>query len=277
MHSGRNAEIVTVYASCFGVRLSVKCRAVDALLVSACFPKSAKTPESSQQSTRLDLTLVENRGLFSLMRGQQLLTSRQRLDTALNVLQKEMQMCVAEHACNRVFVHAGAAYWRGTLIVLPGYTHSGKSHMIHALVKAGAIFYTDDYCVFDEFGRVHPLGAPIALRIQGGGRKLVAPDKVGSGPIAPDLVLFAEYREGATWTPQQLSPPQAMLKLIQQSIGVRANPGLVLPVLRNVSLRARSFVGLRGSEASVLQWLSNLLPEREASSFPGFEARSFAQ
>src|SRR4051794_10841773 len=42
------------------------------------------------------------------------------LDEALDTLESEIQIHVAEHARNRVFLHAGVVGWKGKALVLPG-------------------------------------------------------------------------------------------------------------------------------------------------------------
>ena len=66
---------------------------------------------------------------------------------------------VANYAPDRVFVHAGVVAWRGRALVLPGTSFAGKTTLVAELVRAGAIYYSDEYAVLDEQGRVHPYSA----------------------------------------------------------------------------------------------------------------------
>jgi hypothetical protein len=122
-------------------------------------------------------------------------------------------------------------------------------------LEAGAIYYSDEYAVFDEEGMIHPFALPLHLRLASGDREFVAPARVGSIAVAPSVVAFATYRRGAVWQPRLLRPPELMLQLLRHSIGIRRNPSFVLPVLKKVSLRAHGFLGVRGDSREILVWL----------------------
>src|SRR5205814_290720 len=81
-----------------------------------------------------------------------------------------LRLFVAAQAKDRVFVHAGVVAARGGAIVIPGRTFTGKSTLVAALVEAGAAYYSDEYAVLDERGRVHPFAKPISIRGAHGGR-----------------------------------------------------------------------------------------------------------
>src|SRR5262245_45175907 len=57
-------------------------------------------------------------------------------DAALDALESDARLFVAEHTRRRVFVHAGAVGWRGRAIVVAGASHTGKSRLVEALVAA---------------------------------------------------------------------------------------------------------------------------------------------
>ena len=71
------------------------------------------------------------------------------LEKVFEVLESDLQVYIAERARTRLFVHAGVVGWRGRAIVIPGSSYSGKSTLIAALVGAGAVYYSDEYAVFD--------------------------------------------------------------------------------------------------------------------------------
>src|SRR5260221_5508655 len=89
------------------------------------------------------------------------------LDLALEALESDLRLYVAERARRRVFVHAGVVGWRGRAIVIPGRSFSGKSSLTAELVRAGATYYSDEYAVFDSRGRVHPFAKPLEIRQNG--------------------------------------------------------------------------------------------------------------
>src|SRR6266550_3942853 len=90
------------------------------------------------------------------------------LDEVFAGLEDHVKLYVAETAPRLVFVHAGAVGWRGRAIVLPGVSYSGKSTLVAALVKAGAVYYSDEYAVLDPRGRVHAFACALQERTKTG-------------------------------------------------------------------------------------------------------------
>src|SRR4029450_9286376 len=66
---------------------------------------------------------------------------------------------LATEARGYEFVRAGCVGWRGRAIVVPGFARTGTSTLVRALVERGAIFYSDEFAVFDRRGRVHAFPA----------------------------------------------------------------------------------------------------------------------
>jgi len=254
-------DSITVAAQCFGVRIGVRCRRMDAEAVAAHLPIGYKLI-SPTENTHLFILATEphDNALFSIKRGlSRRVSSPHSLATALKILQKEIHLCVAEHTNSHVFVHAGVILWGSYTIVFPGSSYAGKSTLVWAFVQAGAIYYSDEYAVFDEEGYVQPFALPISLRAVDGNRRMVTPATVGSGRRRPDFILFAQYRPGAIWSARRMTPASAVMGLIKHSIAIRRHPELVIPVLKRVSLQAQGFVGVRGESEQILQWIVLLL------------------
>jgi len=89
----------------------------------------------------------------------------------LRELESDFHRCVAENARRWIFVHAGVVAWGGRAIVIPGATQSGKTSLVAALVRAGAVYLSDEYAVFDARGRVHPYPKPLSIRSDGKPRR----------------------------------------------------------------------------------------------------------
>ena len=120
-------------------------------------------------------------GFYSVKRGlsAKAQAPAQPLEAALKNLQKELHICVAEHATSHTFVHAGVVAWKDRTLILPGFSHAGKSSaLLWSLVQAGAVYYSDEYAIFDEHGSVYPFALPIGLRLNHGERRFIRPDNV---------------------------------------------------------------------------------------------------
>ncbi len=186
-------------------------------------------------------------------------------DPVLEALERDLQIYVAEWAHRRVFVHAGVVGWRGRAIVIPGRTMSGKTTLVKALVEAGATYYSDEYAVLDERGRVHPYPKPLSIRENGGEpSKELLPEVLGGTtgvrPLPVGLVVATSYQEGARWRPRQLLPGRAVMSLLAHTVSVRRKPERALTVLREVVADALVLKGVRGEAAETAD---NLLRRSE--------------
>ncbi len=172
-------------------------------------------------------------------------------DEALAALESSVQLFVAETATDRVFVHAGVVGWRGRAIVIPGPSYSGKSALVAALVRAGASYYSDEYAVVDPSGRVHPFARLLSLRDNGdrpgsrySPRDLGGSAATESSPVG--LVVATKHAAGAEWQPRRLSPGNALLELLANSVAARSSTRRVLSTLRHVALGAEALTSRRG-------------------------------
>jgi hypothetical protein len=178
------------------------------------------------------------------------------LEAALEAFESDLRLYVAERARRRVFVHAGVVAWRGRAIVIPGRSFSGKSSLVAALVRAGATYYSDEYAVFDARGRVHPFPAPLSLRGGEGGRPTRHPPESfggppGTRPLPVGLVALSEYRHGARWRPRRLTPGQAVLALLANTVPARERPASALAALGRAVVGAPVLKGTRGEASEV--------------------------
>jgi hypothetical protein len=188
------------------------------------------------------------------------------LDEALDVLASDMQFFVAESSRTRVFTHAGVVGWKGRAIVLPGRSFSGKTTLVAALVRAGATYYSDEYALFDARGRVHPYPRPLSIREEHGewlGRVRAEElgGSVGSRPLPVGLVLVSEYKPGARWRPRKLSPGQAALALLANTVSARLQPKMALATLKRAVARVPTLMGARGEVGEVVETVLSGLDE----------------
>ena len=180
------------------------------------------------------------------------------LAEALATLESEIRQSVAADTRQRVFVHAGVVGWKGHAIMIPGRSRSGKTTLVAELVKAGAEYYSDEFAVLDSQGNVHPFPKPLSVRGPGGcdrhARRQSAEELggvCGQRPLTVGQVVLAEYREGATWHPTELSPGQAVLEMIAHTVPARLRPEASLAALERAVVHASLLKGERG-EACVL-------------------------
>jgi len=188
------------------------------------------------------------------------------IESVLRSLESDMQYYVAEAAPRRVFVHAGVIGWRGRAVMIPGRSFSGKTTLVAELVRAGAVYYSDEYAVLDSSGRVHPYARPLSIR-QGEGveseRRPVESlgGSRGAQPLSVGLVVVTEYRSGASWRPRLLSAGQGALALLNNTVSIQRNPEAAFPVLKRVASQARILKGARGEAKGVVDSILRSLSE----------------
>jgi hypothetical protein len=188
------------------------------------------------------------------------------LDNALTMVERDVELYVAETARRRVFVHAGVVGWRGRAIVLPRPTFTGKTTLTAALVRAGAVYYSDEYAVLDRHGRVHPYARPLGVRHDGARSPASREDAgslggvVGTKPLPIALVLLTTYGEGKRFRPRRLSPGRGVLELLAHTISARRQPELLLETLAHAVSGVLVLKGRRGeaeeTTASILDRLA---------------------
>jgi hypothetical protein len=194
------------------------------------------------------------------------------LEAVAHWLRSDIDFRVATHAREAVFVHAGVVGWRGCAILVPGRTMSGKSTLVAELVRRGARYYSDEYAVIDERGRVHPYARPLSLR--NGSR----PDhtslrndlgaSTGLEPLPVTLVVSTAYQEGARWCPVTLTGTRAVLPLIDNTVLAATEPTRTLRLAAMLAPDVVTLQGLRPDAGlaapRILQFVDDLLDGRHA-------------
>jgi hypothetical protein len=191
-------------------------------------------------------------------------------DEALEGFGTDLQLFVAMMAKRRIFVHAGVVGWKGRAILLPGRSMAGKSTLVSALVAAGATYYSDEYAVLDERGRVHPYLSPLALRNgEGEPKTKIAAKALGSGPSLPPLtvglVAHVRYKKDAHLRLRRVSAGQSLLLLLRNTVPARHRPDESFKALRQAVGATIGVNGLRGESHHMVASLLSLLDEEPPS------------
>jgi hypothetical protein len=179
-------------------------------------------------------------------------------DGLLDAFESHVQLTVAEHAPRRIFVHAGVVGWKDRAILIPGLSHSGKTTLVEQLIRAGATYYSDEYAVLDERGRVHPYPRALGMRFPDGqeSKKVRAEEigaVVGSKPLRVGLVVSTNYKDGARWRPKQVTRGKGVLELMSNTVSARSQPELAFTVLPTALESARILKGVRGEASEIVK------------------------
>lgn len=195
-------------------------------------------------------------------------------DEILRALDGSLSAWISEFSRGPLFVHAGVVEWMGRAILIPGRTHTGKTSLVAAFLRAGARYYSDEFAVIDARGHVHPYLKPLSLRSgPGTSPTLVSAAALGASSgrkaIPAGCVLVTSYRENAHWRPRSLSNGEAALALLDNTIAARRRPKAALARLGRLAASAITLRGERGeadeTARCVLERLSRIQVDSSSS------------
>lgn len=244
----------------YGVRVGV--RATDTHLLNdiedylppGCDPCPSNAVDClfSLRRTRPDEGMVET----ELFRDAERVVRTDTRDVVLLALESAARFELASRTRQRLFVHAGVVRHRGRAIVIPGISGAGKSTLVAALVKAGGVYYSDEFAVFDRRGQIEPYPSPIRLIPAAGGLKVRRPVEelgghAGTTPIPVGLIVDTRYASGARWQPRPLTAAESLLALLPHTVVARQTPAMALAILNQVVTGVPAWRGRRGDAARV--------------------------
>ena len=188
----------------FGVRFRVLAPVNLCQLLKSHFPPGARL--TKLESSQREYSLSEVSGIYRLKMNGEVLRESENLTPILEAFESELQIFVAEYSPRRVFVHAGVVAWRERALIFPGRSFQGKSTLVSALIQAGAIYYSDEYAVFDSAGRVFPYPRDLSLRQKIGENRRISAGalnaKIGKKPIPVGAIFVCRFEPNAMWNPR---------------------------------------------------------------------------
>jgi len=269
-----------------GVRLGVRTNAPAILAeLESCLPPGWR-PSSTALVDELFSVWVDPAGRTTrpsrVYVGSQRRVRTPDLGHAFAVLESELRQCLAARAPRRTFVHAGVVGWRGRAIVVPGRSRTGKTTLVAELVKAGALYMSDEFAVLDARGRVHPFAKTLSIRGVGGCdvhvRRPSAEElggRRGTRPLPVGLVVLSTHRPGADWRPEPLTAGQAVIEMLSHTVPARLRPAASLIALERAVAHATVLKGERGEAGDLAPRLLQLLETPPAGTAEPSAVRSY--
>lgn len=204
------------------------------------------------------------RGAYSLFYGGRWIGVVESRGEAVMALLSHLHWKIAQAARAHIFVHAGVVGWKGRAMVLPGRSGAGKTSLVLELLRRGASYLSDEYAIFDSSGSVYPFRRDLHVRAAGGSSRSMFPasalaDSTPSAGLPVGMLLFATYVPEAYWHPRRLSPGQALLGLLQNTVAARKTPGEVLRGLSRVVVSAPAFAAERSEARTASREVIDLL------------------
>jgi hypothetical protein len=250
------AEPLQIGFEAFGVRIAIAAPTREVMeRVRRILPPTARLCEPALEDKHFALTTVD--GVYhDIAFDGGGVTGSADLGVVLDVLDSQVRGYIALNAPHGIFVHAGVVTHAGLAIVIPGPSFSGKTSLVAELVRAGATYYSDEYAVLDENGLVHPYSKPLSLR-DGGLSQVDHPVEhlggtAGTHAAAVGLVVATIYRPGARWQPQPISPGEAVLHLLANTVPAQQRPAQALAALRCAVTEAVLLESERGDAADIV-------------------------
>jgi len=267
-----SAPLQLVSCSAYGVRVSLR-TSLDLIehLPSPLIP--AAPSQNLEGAPHVHFDFVEARSadgqpLFVIAEDGAAVFASSDLKVASRALESHVHLQVAALTDQAVFVHAGVVAWRGRALILPGPSHSGKSSLVASLIAAGATYYSDEYAVIDLEGRIHPF--PRRLRLRGeieeeppAGPRASRENSEALAPLHAAWIMNLRYRLDGAWDPKELTPGQALLALLENTVAVRRQSELTLKTLGLVVESATGWQSERGEASAATQEMVRLMDAKD--------------
>jgi hypothetical protein len=157
------------------------------------------------------------------------------LPFTFGMLEEYVRSCVGMRAPDRIFIHGGAVGFLDRMIIMPGEALTGKSTLAGALVRAGASYYSDEFVVFDEMGRVHPYATElsgITGAQPGSNNDRDRGGLVGGEPLPVGAIVLTSYRPGAGWSPRRISAAEGLLAVMGLIVPAHERPEEAMHTVR---------------------------------------------
>ena len=252
----RKGSEFEVYIESYGVKIRIGANSREAFqaiekILPIIFPGCFRIIEKSKVEHHFKLIWNGIGADSFFLNGREVPSDHTRADV-MRGFETQLRLTVAEHAPEKVFVHAGVAAWKDKAIVIPARSFQGKTSLVAELVKRGAVYYSDEYAIFDEEGWVHPFPKTLSIRgiIDEYTQKEFPVEAfggtAGTKKIPVGMILLTGFQAGAVWKPEILSAGQGILEILEHVVPIRYNPKFSFKVLNQVAKRAIIVKTLRG-------------------------------
>jgi hypothetical protein len=234
----------------YGVKLAVAASNAELLEQTKAVLPPGWSPCDPSLANRRFAVRLEPTGTYAFERDGQLANDGLTLELVLGLLDTELRLHVARKAPNVIFIHAGVVAHRGRTIVLPGYSFSGKTTLVAALVRAGATYFSDEFAVLDESGFVHPYTKTLSVRDANQVQVEHSVDSfggvAGEEALPVSAIVVTSYQPGAEWRPESVSAADGAMALLANAVPARERPTEVMRVVSRTAERAVVLKSARG-------------------------------
>ena len=227
-------------------------------------PTAKRLPSPTPENARRFGLIEEEDGTYSVYNGATRVSEGTALTLALVVLEGQMRSFTAVWAPRSIFIHAGVVAHRGRALVFPGDSFAGKTTLVAALAKRGALYFSDEFAVLDADGLVHPYPKSLSIRPPGTTGQQIESTVESLGGVAGDealrigLAIVTHYVPGAEWQPKRLSPGAGALALLAKTVPARLRPE---EAVRTLAKAVEGAVVLEGERGEADEFAEMLLSD----------------
>ena len=173
-------------------------------------------------------------------------------------LESALALFASERLDGLVAVHAAALWISGRVLLVPGTSHAGKSALCVAGHAAGIDVLTDEYALVDPTtGEVTGWQRPVRSRSDTGIERLAITVEHPPAPVALVALVVHDPRTGDQW--MDISPSEAVLGLLANTVCARSRPGESLDAALAVARSARAVAGTCGDAGGSVRALLDRL------------------
>jgi hypothetical protein len=164
---------------------------------------------------------------------------------------------------SHLVVHAGAAALGDAAVLVPGRSHAGKSTLTRALLQRGFRYYSDEYALIDDAGRLCPYPRALMLRDnRPTARPLLASECGGlppGGPVRVALVLALSFAPERGWAVERIPQGAMLIELLRNTPQAMAERQDLVAGFARALAGAACYLGTRGEAEEAAARIADLL------------------
>lgn len=220
----------------YGVPIAIRANGAEVIEAARPYIPPGAQPLTDEAVQRTFVIDRSPQGTYTLAKDGKIQGEGMNLELSILMLDTELRLFIARKAPDAIFVHAGVVAHNGKAIVLPGLSFAGKTSLVAALVRAGATYYSDEFAVLDNDGRVRPYAKPLSIR----DKNLIQVDThvdslggtAGDVPLPIGLIAVTSYKPKGKWNPRRLTAGEGAIALLANTVPARERPQESLSAIR---------------------------------------------
>ena len=211
-------------------------------------PNGVEAIDETEAAQILEIAWEKDAARYEIKKNGEIVATTKKRARLYDLTESQIRLTIAEFAADKIFLHAGAVAWKGKALIFPASSFSGKTSLAAALIKRGALYYSDEYAVLNREGLVEPFAKTLSVRGVKDGfaqverRAETFGGAAGSEPIPVGLVLLCKFdkreKKRRAFAPEILSAGAGALEILAHAVAARRNPKFVLEILNKISTRA---------------------------------------